>query len=117
GGDGGGARVRARDRQVPSLARDRTLAGCVPRRGPPMTALRAIPDAELESALSGIGRRVDFPELPDLSGLVARQIVRATRSQRRSQAVLRPVIRPVWQPAWQRVAVALVVLVSILAGT
>jgi hypothetical protein len=82
-----------------------------------MTALRALPDAELGSALSGIGRHIDFPELPDLSGLVAGEIARGIRSRRSTRPALRPVVRPVWQPAWQRVAVALVALVSILSGT
>jgi hypothetical protein len=82
-----------------------------------MTPWRALPDPQLELALSGIGRSVEFPELPDLSGLVAKELALATRARRRPQAALRPVIRPVWQPAWQRVAVALVVLVAVLSGT
>jgi hypothetical protein len=81
-----------------------------------LTSLRHLPDAEFELALAVIGRNIEFPELPDLSGLVGREVAQAPGRLRVPRRWLSPVIRPVWQPAWQRVAVALVAMVAVLSG-
>jgi hypothetical protein len=80
--------------------------------------------AELERALAGLGRSLDYPTQADLSLAVARRIevARAARpglvAFRRGLRSLRPVIRPAWGGAslGRRVAVAFLALAVFLAG-
>jgi hypothetical protein len=78
---------------------------------------------ELERALRGAAAFVAYPELPDLSGLVGRQVRESPAAARRRwpswdiRRTLRPVLRPPLQPALARAAVAVAVAVAIFAGT
>src|SRR5439155_26490284 len=82
-------------------------------------------DDAVERALRGAAAFVDYPDVPDLSGVVGRRLrdeAAPTRVQRgwrglRLRRVLRPVLRPAVQPALARAAVAFAVIVAVFAGT
>ena len=66
GGDGSGARLPARDREVAPLASPRQAA-CGARRG-------GAGVSELESRLTQLGRELDWPATPELAPAVTRRI-------------------------------------------
>src|SRR2546426_10474286 len=81
---------------------------------------------ELEGALRGAASFVAYPQMPDLSGMVADRLREApvpsprrrwARAPADARRLLRPVLRPAFQPALARAAVALAVAVVVLAGT
>jgi len=78
-------------------------------------------DADLEQALVALASQIDFPDLPDLSPAVGRTLREISTRRRHPLAdlrrALRSLLRPALLPAWQRVAVAAVVVVTVLAGT
>jgi hypothetical protein len=78
-------------------------------------------DPTLERLVVEAGSLVEYPMLPDLSGVVGRRIRQAPTPSRWSLGSLRlwlgGALRPVLQPAWQPVAVALIVLIALLSGT
>jgi hypothetical protein len=82
---------------------------------------RTAPDPALERLVVEVGSMVDYPVLPDLSVAVGRRLrVAPTPSPWSLESLrvrLRGALRPVLQPAWQPVAVALVVLITLLSGT
>ena len=73
GGDGRGAGLRARYRQVAHVARARPAAGA-PRGGRRVN--------ELETRLSALGRDLAFPDTPDFSVSVPRALEESERRQR-----------------------------------
>jgi hypothetical protein len=79
------------------------------------------PDPALERLVVESASLVHYPELPDLSGVVGRRLRQAPAPSRWAPESLRlrigRALRPVLQPAWQPVAVALVVLITLLSGT
>ncbi|HEY3211476.1 MAG TPA: hypothetical protein VGL18_17110 [Actinomycetota bacterium] len=79
------------------------------------------PDPALERLVAEVGSLVDYPAVPDLSGVVGRRLRQAPTPSRWSpeslRLRLRGALRPVLQPVWQPVAVALIVLIVVLSGT
>lgn len=79
------------------------------------------PDPALEGLVAEAASIVEYPVLPDLSGVVGKRLRQAPAPSRLSPGSLRlrvgRALRPVLQPAWQPVAVALVVLITLLSGT
>ena len=77
------------------------------------------PDPALERILVEAHSAVDFPNFPDLSGLVGSRLRQASAPPREPTRLLpsRRVLRPVFQPVWVPVAAALVALVVLLSGT
>ena len=89
-----------------------------------MPEIRTLSDDELERALRGAAPFVEYPEVPDLSGLVGRRLREAPPVAARTgwvslglRRILRPVLRRAPQPILARVAVALIVAVAVFAGT
>jgi hypothetical protein len=84
---------------------------------------QAATSEELEGALAQAAQFVAYPDMGDLSGLVARRIREAPAPAVRRWArpnlreLLRPVARPILQPAWLKAAVAVVVVVAMFTGT
>jgi hypothetical protein len=81
-------------------------------------------DEELEGALRQVAPFVAYPRLPDLSGVIGARLREAPPSAARRRwapsdvrRILRPVLRPAFQPALARAAVALVVVLTVFAGT
>jgi hypothetical protein len=73
---------------------------------------------DLGRVLLAAGSSVDYPEMPDLSGLVAARLREAQPARRPARALrLRPLLRPVFRPLWQRVAVAAAIVVLLTSGT
>jgi hypothetical protein len=73
---------------------------------------------DLEAALTTLGRRVAYPELPDASGSV---VAHLSVPERRGRVVpfRRPAaasLRPLARPAWIRVAVAAAVVALLMSG-
>jgi hypothetical protein len=83
-------------------------------RGP-----KGSPDPSLERLLVEARSVVEFPTMPDLSGLVGSRLRQAAAPPRKAAGPLRSrrALRPLFQPAWQPVAVALVALIVLLSGT
>lgn len=79
------------------------------------------PDPALERLVVEAASIVEYPVLPDLSGVVGRRLRQAPVSSRLPLGSLRlrvgRALRPVLQPAWEPVAIALVVLITLLSGT
>jgi hypothetical protein len=84
---------------------------------------KAATSEDLERALAQAAPFVAYPDVGDLSGLVARRIREAPAPAARRWArpnlrgVLRPVARPILQPAWLKAAVAVAVVVAMFTGT
>src|SRR5690349_18059456 len=78
---------------------------------------------DLERALVEVAPLVAYPDMSDLSGLVARRIreVPVPTARRRTRpnlrALLRPVPRPVLQPACVKAAVVVALVVMVFTGT
>jgi hypothetical protein len=84
------------------------------RRGP-----KGPLDPSLERLLVEARSLVEFPAVPDLSGVVASRLRQAAAPPRKAAGPLRSrrALRPLFHPAWQPVAVALVALIVLLSGT
>ncbi|HEX9410631.1 MAG TPA: hypothetical protein VF986_02915 [Actinomycetota bacterium] len=84
---------------------------------------QAATSEDLERALAQAASFVAYPDVGDLSGLVARRIREAPAPAARRWArpnlreVLWPVARPILQPAWLKAAVAVAVVVAMFTGT
>ncbi len=85
-----------------------------------MPDARTLSDDQLEAALRGAAPFVAYPEMPDLSGLIARRLRETPVTGRRSLAGSRRPLRRVLAPRWAipaRAAVSVAVAVAIVAGT
>ncbi|TMK96510.1 MAG: hypothetical protein E6G40_11435 [Actinobacteria bacterium] len=84
---------------------------------------QAATSEDLERALAQAASFVAYPEVGDLSGVVARRIREAPALAPRRRALpslrelFRPAARPILQPAWLKAAVAVAVAVAMFTGT